>query len=227
MTALPMNTFTLSKEFAPEELLARDLLKIVMDGATTDGSHDQNHLVRVWRNVKKIMAAEGGDLRILTAATILHDSVAVEKSSKNRARASQLSADKARQELKVRDWDTTEIDAVCHAIEAHSFTANIAANSLEAKILQDADRLDAIGAIGIARCFYVGGRLNSALYHAEDPKATSRRLDDRTYALDHFGAKLLTLADGFQTTTGQSLAASRHQRMLVFLDGLYDEILGE
>jgi Predicted HD superfamily hydrolase len=173
---------------------------------------------------RKMMATEGGDHRLLTAATILHDCVVVEKNSPDRSRASRLAADKARDELSKRNWEAADIDAVAHAIEAHSFTANITPRSIEAKILQDADRLDAIGAVGIARCFYVAGRLNSALYHPDDPKADNRMLDDRRYAVDHFGAKLLGLADGFQTETGQALASSRHQRMLVFLDGLYDEI---
>ena len=95
---LPINTFTLSKQFAPDENLARDLLGLVV-GQSDDASHDQTHLMRVWRNVQKLMATEGGDHRLLTAATILHDSVAVEKNSPNRSRASRLAADKARQEL--------------------------------------------------------------------------------------------------------------------------------
>ncbi len=78
-------------------------------------------------------------------------------------------------------------------IEAHSFSANIETRTLEAKILQDADRLDAIGVIGAARCFYIAGRMGSALYDSNDPMAENRPLDDKNYALDHFRTKLFNL----------------------------------
>ena len=93
-----------------------------------------------------------------------------------------------------------------------------------AKILQDADRLDAIGMVGIARCFYIAGRLGSALYEPVDPEARARPLDDAAYALDHFPAKLLKLAAGFNTEAGRRMAAERHRRLETFLAGLADEI---
>ncbi|MFA9353024.1 hydrolase, partial [Escherichia coli] len=77
-------------------------------------------------------------------------------------------------------------------IEAHSFSAKIAPETLEAKIVQDADRLEALGAIGLARVFAVSGALGVALFDAEDPFARQRGLDDKQYALDHFQTKLLT-----------------------------------
>lgn len=89
---------------------------------------------------------------------------------------------------------------------------------MEARILQDADRLDAIGAIGVARCFYTGGRLGQALYDAADPEAKARPYDDSRFALDHFHTKLINLALGFKTPTGARLARIRHDRMLCFLD---------
>ncbi|MEO0393067.1 MAG: HD domain-containing protein [Pseudomonadota bacterium] len=213
----------LAKDFSPHQDLARKLLPSVMN-TTEDGAHDISHLMRVWRNVTRLQAVEGGDQRLLTAATILHDCVAVEKDSPDRRNASRLSAKKARDMVAAEGWDADDCDAIAHIIEAHSFSAMIKPQSLEAKILQDADRLDAIGAIGIARCFYVGGRMNSALYHPDDPKAERRRLDDKRYALDHFKAKLNGLADGFQTTTGKTIATERHSRMTLFVDGLLSEI---
>jgi len=96
----------------------------------------------------------------------------------------------------------------------------------EAKILQDADRLDAIGAIGIARCFHVGGRMGGALYHPGDPAAEARPLDDRAYALDHFAAKLFKLGDGFLTAEGQRMAAARLAFMTDFVAAFRAEIKG-
>ena len=97
---------------------------------------------------------------------------------------------------------------------------------MEARIVQDADRLDAIGAIGIARCFYVAGRMGSSLYDPADPQAVNRKLDDRTFALDHFGVKLFKVAENFQTKAGQALADSRTRTMRDYVRALLDEIGG-
>ena len=96
--------------------------------------------------------------------------------------------------------------------------------TIEARILQDADRLDAIGLIGVARCFYVAGRLGSGLYDPADPKAEGRALDDKSFAIDNFQTKLLKLASGFQTQTGASMAQARHRALQGFLDGFTAEI---
>lgn len=125
--------------------------------------------------------------------------------------------------ISVHGWPSERITGVRHAIEAHSFSAAITPTSLEARILQDADRLDAIGLIGVARCFHVSGRLGSALYDAEDIDARQRPLDDQRFALDHFHTKLLGLAAGFQTATGARLAGQRHARMVAFLDAFREE----
>ncbi|WP_439143800.1 hypothetical protein [Planktotalea sp.] len=138
------------------------------------------------------------------------------KNSPDRVKASALASDAARTHLETLGWAKKRIDQTCHAIAAHSFSAGIPPLSIEAKILQDADRLDAIGLIGVARCFYVAGRMGSALYEPNDPRATDRALDDRAYALDHFETKLLTLAEGFQTNEGQRLAKARHDELIDF-----------
>ena len=121
-------------------------------------------------------------------------------------------------------WAPARIDQAAHAIEAHSFSAGIAPETLEARIVQDADRLDAIGAIGIARCFYVAGRMGSRLYDPADPSAANRELDDAAFALDHFGAKLFQVAGNFQTKTGQALADARTRTMRDFVGALLNEI---
>lgn len=208
--------------FAPFEGLASKLLVYATEH--DDGSHDMAHILRVFRNAMRIHAQEGGDASVLVAAVLLHDCVAVEKNSPMRARASVLAAAKASNVLAGLDWSQREIDAVAHAIAAHSFSANLAPETVEARILQDADRLDAIGMIGVARCFYIAGRLGSGLYDPFDPLATNRPLDDKRFAIDHFETKLFKLADGFQTKTGRALAGERHARLKMLLTLFMDEI---
>lgn len=211
-----------ASDFAPHDALAAILLDHATEG--DDGSHDLAHIHRVFRNALKIQAGEGGDAEILAAAVLLHDCVAVEKSSPLRSQASRLAAEKASGILAALGWPKERIEAVAHAILTHSFSANIKPETLEAKMLQDADRLDAIGMVGVARCFYIAGRMGSGLYHPGDPGAEQRPLDDRSFAIDHFPAKLLKLSDGFQTETGRKLAEERHERLNLFLTLFRDEI---
>lgn len=212
--------------FTPCAALAAQLLPHALDATTgtSDGAHDAAHLQRVWRSVQALQAVEGGDLEALLAATLLHDCVNVEKNSPLRAQASRLSAQKAGEVLAGLGWPQARIAVVAHAIEAHSHSAAIAPRSVEARILQDADRLDAIGLIGAARCFYVGGRLGRALYDPADPRGKLRPLDDARYTLDHFQTKLFRLAEGFQTTEGARRAAQRQQRLREFHDAFLSEL---
>lgn len=213
---------TLAAAFAPYEALAEQLLPHAFSG--NDGSHDAAHLIRVWKNAVRIHGSEGGDLRLLAAAVLLHDCVAVEKNSPHRAQASRLAAERAFELLDGLGWRTMEITAVAHAIVTHSFSANIQPESLEAKILQDADRLDAIGMIGAARCFYIAGRMGSGLYDPLDPLAENRPLDDKAFAIDHFEVKLFKLTDGFQTAAGRALARQRQERLRAVLGMMLEEI---
>lgn len=209
--------------FAPFQDLADKLIPHTV-AERADGSHDISHLHRVWSNVCAIRNKEGGDHQILLAATLLHDCVSVEKNSPLRSSASRLAAAKATELLAEMGWDEERIQAVAHAIEAHSYSANITPTTLEAKILQDADRLDAIGMLGVARLFYVSGRMGSHLYDPADPHAQNRPLDDKRYAVDHFKAKVFSLAEGFQTSTGKQMAQVRHERAERFLLEFMDEI---
>jgi uncharacterized protein len=211
-----------AKAFAPFEKLAAALVPHSSEG--DDGSHDVAHVLRVFKNAMRIQAVEGGDARILAAAVLLHDCVAVEKNSPMRSKASALAAEKASAVLADLGWASDDITAVAHAIVAHSFSANVTPETLEARILQDADRLDAIGMVGAGRCFYIGGRMSSALYDPFDPAGSNRELDDKRYVIDHFQTKLFKLADGFQTKAGRALAATRDQRLRDFLAAFMDEI---
>jgi len=205
--------------FAPYSATIAEVLTHYDGGhATDDGAHDVSHLSRVWCLAKEIAASVPGvDEEALAVATLLHDCVSVEKNSPDRARASTLAANVARDLLTRMEWPEARIEVVAHAIAAHSFSAGITPMTDEAKILRDADRLDALGALGIARVFYVAGRLGSRLYDPADPFAQHRELDDATYAIDHFECKLLHLTDGLSTPTGQRIGRERTDVMRGFL----------
>ncbi|MBT9386420.1 HD domain-containing protein [Pseudooceanicola sp. CBS1P-1] len=205
--------------------LARALLPHAFDSRDSrDSAHDEAHLLRVWRNAQKIMAQEGGDTRILLAATLLHDCVHVDKGAPERSLASRMAAARASDLLGEMGWSAADTAQVAHAIEAHSFSAQIPPQSLEAKILQDADRLDALGYMGVARCLALSGARGAAICHATDPGALNRPLDEDAFALDHFQTKLLGFGKGMQTETGRTMAAARSADLRRFYDGLLAEI---
>ena len=192
----------MTEPFAPYQALA-DFLFAGFDANATGGAHDMSHIVRVWRNAVRIARTEPDcDTELLLAAAILHDCVAVEKSSPQRPFASRLSAARAREIVAPLRWTPDRVDALAHVIETHSFSAGLMPETLEAKIFRDADRLDAIGAIGVARCFHVGGTNGWRAVSSGDPGAEARPLDDRAYALDHFPAKLFKVADGVSDRGG-------------------------
>ncbi|MFA9232421.1 MAG: HD domain-containing protein [Microgenomates group bacterium] len=191
----------------------------------SDGAHDLGHLRRVWRAANLIaMDEENVDRRVLLAACFFHDLVNVPKDSVLRRSASRLSAEAACTFLREDGFDPTKVHLVAHAIEAHSFSAGIAAETIEAKILQDADRLEALGAIGIARMFHVAGSMGGGLFDPADPMAQHRPLDDRQFALDHIQTKLQHLAAKMHTATGRAMANERTDWMLSFRTRLLAEI---
>jgi uncharacterized protein len=182
-----------------------------------DGAHDGTHLERVWRNAQALLAQHPeADALVAMAACYLHDLVNLPKDDPERDQASRRSAKLARHQLAWMDFPRDRLDAVAHAIEAHSFSANIPAESLEAKIVQDADRLDGLGAVGLARMFYIAGRMGSSLAHPDDPLGLAREFDDRRYALDHIMVKLARLPGMMQTEGGRALAEERLARLMAF-----------
>jgi uncharacterized protein len=186
------------------------LAAIARSAAGDDGAHDANHLERVRRNAEAIMDDyPEADRLVVLAACSLHDLVNLEKNDPRRAQASRLSADLARRLLTEEGFPREKLDGVAHAIAAHSFSAAIPAETLEAKIVQDADRLDGLGAVGLARMFYIAGRMGSSLAHGSDPLAQDRPFDDKRYALDHIPVKLALLPGMMQTRAGRKLAEAR------------------
>lgn len=194
--------------------------------APADGAHDVAHVRRVWKLARRIAADvdETPDALVLVAATHLHDAVSFEKNDPRRSESSRLAAAEARRILARLAFPAERLDGVAHAIEAHSYSAGIAPRTIEAKVLQDADRLEALGAIGLARTFYVAGRMGSALFDADDPFARARPLDDRRWAIDHFAAKLFGLAATMTTVPGRRIAEERTQVLRRFLEDLEAEL---
>ncbi|MBW9353685.1 phosphohydrolase [Citrobacter sp. EC_71] len=194
-----------------------------------DAAHDISHFRRVWKTSQKLSPDASVDWLVVLTACYFHDLVSLPKNHPDRHRSSVLAAQETRRMLRrdFPDFPQHSIPAVCHAIEAHSFSAKIAPETIEAKIVQDADRLEALGAIGLARVFAVSGALGVALFDAEDPFARQRGLDDKQYALDHFQTKLLTLPMTMQTEQGRHLAQHNADFLLTYMAKLSAELKGE
>ena len=194
--------------------------------AADDGAHDIAHFRRVWKTSMALNREEGEQANplILLAAAYLHDIVSLPKDHPQRHLSSQLAAKQALVILDELTFPASLIPAVCHAIEAHSFSANFPAQTLEARLIQDADRMEALGAIGLARVFYTSGRMQRAMFDPHDPLAKHRPLDDQAFALDHFFIKLYRVAEGMQTEAGRRMAQKRKAFLEQYVTTLLSEL---
>ncbi len=196
----------------------------LLQHTTADAAHDLEHTRRVVVNAQRLAQHERADLAVVLPAAWLHDCVVVPKDSPLRAQASTLAAEAAGAFLRTAGYPRAYIPAIEHAIAAHSFSAGIIPQSVEARIVQDADRLDALGAVGIARTLMLGAVMGRPLYAAEDPFAIRRPPDDTRSSIDHFYTKLLRLAATMQTAVGRREAEQRTAFMHTFLEQLAAEI---
>ena len=192
--------------------------------ATADPAHDERHIARVVATARRLAETERADPAIVIPAAWLHDCVVVAKDSSQRSQASRLAAAAATEFLSGIGYPAGALPGIAHAIEAHSFSAGIPPRTIEARVVQDADRLDALGAVGIARTIALGGARGAPLYDSAEPFPLARQPDDRTSTIDHFYTKLLTLAETMQTATGRAEAAARTAFMRAFLAQLGREI---
>jgi uncharacterized protein len=203
---------------------ARFAALLAEEQSASDAAHDEGHVRRVVANAKKLAEAEGADLAVVLPAAWLHDCVVIAKNSPQRSSASRLAAERAGALLRAAGYPAQHIPAIEHAIEAHSFSARVMPQTLEAKVVQDADRLEALGAVGIARTLITGGANGTPFYDLAEPFPVTRVADDRTSIIDHFFTKLLKLAETMQTAAGRAAAQQRAQFLKDYLTQLGSEI---
>jgi len=176
-----------------------------------EGTHGFDHVERVFNLCMNIGRREGADLEILALAALLHD---VARPLEDAGRVEDHAVEGARiarQFLRSLNYPEDRVEAVAHAIEAHRFSKGPKPKTLEAKILSDADKIDAIGAVGIARVFMYSGQ------HGRDIE----------FSIKHFEEKILKLKDMMYTETGREMAEGRHEYTVRFIERLRKEIKGE
>lgn len=182
-----------------------------------DSTHDFDHVLRVYRLAERIGQAEGADMAVLRTATLLHD---IARPDQDAGRISDHAAGGARRAREIlADGPSEFAEAVAHAIETHRFRVNRPPKTLEAKILYDADKLDAIGAVGIARVFAYGAHRGRRLWAAPDA-------DEHT-AMKEFTVKLSKIKGTLLTESARAIAEERHAFMVEFFERMAAEVAGE
>ncbi|GAB5387292.1 MAG: HD domain-containing protein [Alphaproteobacteria bacterium] len=223
-------TETLTADINASELehWRRRLPKIAAAEMDTDAAHDLGHLARVARAAEVIAQGEGqgAEPLIVLAASWLHDLVNLPKDSPDRARASTLSADRAIELLAAEGFPRHLLPGVHHAIAAHSWSAQITAETLEAQIVQDADRMESFGLIAISRTMAVSAKLGRPLWNDDDPLCRNRAADETLYGLDHVYEKLKKLPEHLNTATAKRIGERRMAHMDQFLATLEIELSG-
>ena len=200
--------------------IINDVRKIIVN----DPAHDFEHIMRVYKNAQKLCKQEKVNEKLVLCAVLLHDIVSYPKSDKRSKNSSIDSAKKAKTILKKYNFTENEIILISEAIRDHSFSQKRTPQTIEGKILQDADRLDALGGIGIARVFATGGLLKRPFYNSDDPFCKKRNPDDKIWTLDHFFQKLLQLESLMNTKSGKLEAKKRTRVLKEFLKQLKQEI---
>lgn len=189
-----------------------------------DPAHSFAHIQRVMLLCKKLSVNEKVDSEILAAGALLHDVVNLPKNHPRRSEASKMAADKASGLLEEAGYNKEFIEKTLVVIEEHSFSLGKKPTCSESAILQDADRLDALGAIGLMRMISCGVSFKADFYDSEDPFAVKRDYDDKSFTLDHFFTKLFKLPELMNTVKGKAEAELRVLFMKSFIEQLRSEI---
>jgi uncharacterized protein len=183
---------------------------VMLDG---DLAHDENHLARVAVNAAILANAEGAAIDVVIPAALLHDLVNVPKNSPNRERASKLSARVAKEWMHAEGFDENRVEAVAHCIEAHSMSAQIAPQTLEAKVVQDADRLDALGSHGIRRAIQVGDQIGRSFF-----RSPGIAYSNGESTIEHLKRRTPLVVNGLQTATGKAMAVQASAQVYKFIE---------
>ncbi len=207
-----------------EPLLARLRSHLSAEPFHRDAAHDLGHILRVARLAERLAEQEGADPAVCVAGALLHDLVYRPKNHPESPLTAQMAAALVPRWCAETPGLESRAAAVSAAVASHSWSGGGTPATLEAAVVQDADRLEALGAIGVARVFATGASFGAGLWHPEDPWAEHRDLDDKAWSLDHFERKLLKLATGMKTAAGQRLAEPRQAAMLAYLHALRTEL---
>lgn len=203
-----------------ERLQAAALARV----STAEPAHDALHVRRVMANARRIAEAEGADVDVAVTAAMLHELFNYPKDHPESSRSGDVCAEHGVALLREHGFADEFIARVAYCIRVHAFSRGIVPETIEAKVLQDADRLDAIGAIGVARLFATSAAMQRPFYSLDDPFCRERAPDDKQWAIDHFVRKLLRIADGLHTPTARALAGERVRFMRAYLDELEREL---
>lgn len=208
------------------KLIKNKLINITKEKLqNSDSSHDLYHTFRVLKNAEFIAQKENGDLDIIIPAALFHDIICYPKNCSKSKYSSQESANLATKILEsIPEYPKSKIPKVHTAIKQCSFSKGITPELLESKILQDADWLEATGAISIMRTFASAGIMNSELYNYNDPFCQARNPDSINYALDLFYTRLLIIKDKMHTKTAKYIATRRTKILYEFLNALEKEL---
>ena len=216
-----------------EDIINKTITFVKNKLAGAEGGHDWFHIERVYKNSLLIAKTEPVDEFIVSLGALLHDIA----DSKFNDGDETIGPKIAREFLFEQNVDSKTIEHVVNIIENSSFKSSLSKDntqkfsSPELDVVQDADRLDAIGAIGIARCFNYGGFKNRALYNPDiKPNFNMTKEEYKASTaptINHFYEKLLLLKDKMNTKTGKQIANERHTYMLGFLDQFYGEWQGK
>lgn len=188
-----------------------------------NAGHDFGHVERVTRLASRLADNEPCNRTVLLASAVLHELVNHPKHHVRSPLSGHDCAIAASELLVSLGINEETVKGVAACISQHGWSAGEKPTSREAALLQDADRLDALGAIGLARCIATGVEMNAALFHPDDPFAASRPLDDRRYSLDHLARKLFRLPETFHTAAARRLAEPR----IAFLRRYIEQIAAE
>ena len=190
-------------------------------------AHDWHHVERVEALAERLLEEyDDADERTVRLAALLHDIGRAREDRGDIDDHATWGAQEARSLLAERDVSETRIDAVCHAIRVHRYSNDLEPETREAEILCDADNLDALGAVGIARCFTYGGELGETIHDPDLPLDADDSADGETQ-YNHFYKKILDLPDRMYTEAGRAIAADRREVVEEFLERFDREVAGE
>lgn len=200
-------------------------IEVARAKSSNDPAHDFLHVERVLKNAQFITSKVAADIEVITPSILLHELFNYPKGHPNSRYSGDICAEEAGEVLDRLHYPPSKRGKVLECIRFHSFSRGVVPAHIEGKIVQDADRLDAIGAVGIARLFATCAEMKTPFYNSNDPFGKDRELNDKKYGLDHFYSKLFKIAEQMHTEIAQEMACKRTEFMKEYIQQLRFEIL--